>query len=316
MLRVGRGGPRWREALGGSPVQVRVRDGRVHVTVWLIARPRQRLVPLTDQVQATRSPARSSGCSGWSSAGSRSWSMASGADAPRPRRDRGEDRARSRRAGRRLALAAVFEAEFGQRTADAILERHLATEADPETGALARELVANVVRNRDSLDARITRRGPPIPGRLARPDGPRAAPLRPVRGATLARDAGPGGHCRVGRARQNLLWRSDATAHERRARAGGPRPGCNPSGHPGLRRESVASTYDRLKKIVIEQLGVDEAEVTPEASFVDDLNADSLDLVELIMSLEEEFGTEISDEDAEKIRTVQDAVDYIDERSS
>jgi acyl carrier protein len=73
----------------------------------------------------------------------------------------------------------------------------------------------------------------------------------------------------------------------------------------------VASTYDRLKKIVVEQLGVDEEEVKPEASFVDDLNADSLDLVELIMSLEEEFGTEISDEDAERIRTVGDAVEYI-----
>src|SRR4029077_6432044 len=82
------------------------------------------------------------------------------------------------------------------------------------------------------------------------------------------------------------------------------------------RRESVATTYERLKKIVVEQLGADEDEVKPEASFVDDLNADSLDLGELIMSLEEEFGTEISDEDAEKIRTVQDAVDYIDERSS
>jgi acyl carrier protein len=70
----------------------------------------------------------------------------------------------------------------------------------------------------------------------------------------------------------------------------------------------VATTYERLKKIVVEQLGVDEDEVKPEASFVDDLNADSLDLVELIMSLEEEFGTEI--------RTVQDAVDYIDERAS
>ena len=78
----------------------------------------------------------------------------------------------------------------------------------------------------------------------------------------------------------------------------------------------AASTYDRLKKIVIEQLGVDEEEVKSEASFVDDLNADSLDLVELIMSLEEEFGTEISDEDAERIRTVGDAVEYIDERNT
>jgi len=78
----------------------------------------------------------------------------------------------------------------------------------------------------------------------------------------------------------------------------------------------VASTYDRLKKIVVEQLGVDEEDVKPEASFVDDLNADSLDLVELIMSLEEEFGTEISDEDAERIRTVGDAVEYIDEHAA
>jgi len=76
----------------------------------------------------------------------------------------------------------------------------------------------------------------------------------------------------------------------------------------------TAETYERLKKIVVEQLGVDEEQVTPEASFVDDLNADSLDLVELIMSLEEEFGAEISDEDAEKIRTVQDAVDYVEDK--
>lgn len=78
----------------------------------------------------------------------------------------------------------------------------------------------------------------------------------------------------------------------------------------------TASTYERLKKIVVEQLGVDEEQVVPEASFVDDLNADSLDLVELIMSLEEEFGAEISDEDAERIRTVQDAVDYVEERGT
>jgi acyl carrier protein len=74
------------------------------------------------------------------------------------------------------------------------------------------------------------------------------------------------------------------------------------------------TTFDRLKKIIVEQLGVEEADVTPEAAFVEDLNADSLDLVELIMSLEEEFGMEISDEDAEKIQKVSDAVEYIEER--
>ena len=79
---------------------------------------------------------------------------------------------------------------------------------------------------------------------------------------------------------------------------------------------STSTIYDRLKGLVTEQLGVDEEEVTPEASFVDDLNADSLDLVELIMSLEEEFGLEISDEDAEKIVTVGDAANYIEEHQS
>jgi acyl carrier protein len=78
----------------------------------------------------------------------------------------------------------------------------------------------------------------------------------------------------------------------------------------------LATVFERVRGIVVEQLGVDEDEVTPTASFVDDLNADSLDLVELIMSLEEEFTNdgvelEISDEDAEKIATVQDAVDYL-----
>lgn len=78
----------------------------------------------------------------------------------------------------------------------------------------------------------------------------------------------------------------------------------------------MATVYDRVKKIIVEQLGVEEAEVVPAANFVDDLGADSLDLVELIMSLEEEFSdaskkVEIPDEDAEKIVGVQDAVDYL-----
>jgi acyl carrier protein len=81
----------------------------------------------------------------------------------------------------------------------------------------------------------------------------------------------------------------------------------------------MPTVFERIKKIVVEQLGVEESEVVPSASFVDDLGADSLDLVELIMALEEEFGSpdnkvEIPDEDAEKIVTVQDAIDYIHER--
>lgn len=75
------------------------------------------------------------------------------------------------------------------------------------------------------------------------------------------------------------------------------------------------STLDRVKKVVVEQLDVNEDEVSSTASFVDDLGADSLDVVELVMGLEEEFDVEIPDEDAEKISTVADAVAYIDEKT-
>jgi len=68
---------------------------------------------------------------------------------------------------------------------------------------------------------------------------------------------------------------------------------------------------ERIKEIIMEQLGVDEDQITPEASFIDDLGADSLDTVELVMAFEEEFDVEIPDEDAEKIRTVKDVVEYL-----
>jgi acyl carrier protein len=78
------------------------------------------------------------------------------------------------------------------------------------------------------------------------------------------------------------------------------------------KRKSIMSDVEaRVKSVVVEQLGVDESEVTNAASFVDDLGADSLDTVELVMALEEEFGTEIPDEEAEKITTVQLAIDYV-----
>ena len=73
------------------------------------------------------------------------------------------------------------------------------------------------------------------------------------------------------------------------------------------------STEDRVKTIVVDHLGVEASEVKPEASFIDDLGADSLDIVELVMAFEEEFGVEIPDDAAEKITTVRDAIDYIDQ---
>jgi acyl carrier protein len=77
----------------------------------------------------------------------------------------------------------------------------------------------------------------------------------------------------------------------------------------------MASMEDKVIDIVVEKLGVDRAEVTPDAVFVDDLGADSLDLVELIMAMEEEFGFEIADEEAEKMRTVQDVINFIKART-
>jgi acyl carrier protein len=78
----------------------------------------------------------------------------------------------------------------------------------------------------------------------------------------------------------------------------------------------MSTTFDKVKKIIVEQLGVDESEVTPEASITDDLGADSLDQVELVMAFETEFGIDIPDEEAEKIKTVGDAVKRIEDATA
>ena len=82
-----------------------------------------------------------------------------------------------------------------------------------------------------------------------------------------------------------------------------------------LNEETMSDIAARVKKIVVEHLGVEEAKVTPEANFIDDLGADSLDTVELVMAFEEEFGVEIPDEAAEKITTVKDAISFIEANS-
>jgi acyl carrier protein len=78
----------------------------------------------------------------------------------------------------------------------------------------------------------------------------------------------------------------------------------------------MSETADRVKKIVVEHLGVEGEKVTEDASFIDDLGADSLDIVELVMAFEEEFGVEIPDDAAEKITTVRDAIEYIDQNKA
>ena len=77
----------------------------------------------------------------------------------------------------------------------------------------------------------------------------------------------------------------------------------------------MSSVADKVKKIVVEQLGVSEDQVTPEAKFIEDLGADSLDVVEMLMALEEEFGSDIPDEDAEKLTNVGDAIKYVESKS-
>ncbi len=95
------------------------------------------------------------------------------------------------------------------------------------------------------------------------------------------------------------------------------RQGLSPAGtETKPMRTTMADVAPRVKKIVVEHLGVEESKVTPEANFIDDLGADSLDTVELVMAFEEEFGVEIPDEAAEKIQTVQNAIEFIEKNAA
>ncbi len=94
--------------------------------------------------------------------------------------------------------------------------------------------------------------------------------------------------------------------------------GLNPRGTNFNQTNSMAekSIEEKVKDIIVEQLGVNPEQVTPQASFIEDLGADSLDIVELVMAFEEEFGVEVPDEDAEKLQTVGDVIKYIEDKSS
>jgi acyl carrier protein len=111
-----------------------------------------------------------------------------------------------------------------------------------------------------------------------------------------------------------VRWRATANhAKRRQPRPAGPR---GPELPKQEFQEPMSEIADKVKKIVVEHLGVEESKVTPEASFIDDLGADSLDTVELVMAFEEAFGVEIPEDAAEKISTVKDAIEYIEKQKA
>jgi transcription antitermination factor NusB/acyl carrier protein len=242
------------------------------------------------------------------------------------------------RRARQLALESLYEAETSDHSAIAVFERQLA-DASAEDGGVGkakpsrygRELMEGVIDRRDDLDSYIQAAATTYPvDTLAIVDRnilrlaiwelltDNSAPVGAVvnEAVELAhRYGGDSSPAFVNGVLRTVSERiTAAKAAEPEPQDAAPETNSNPN--PSGALPTVATVFERVRAIVVEQLGVEEDEVLPGASFVDDLNADSLDLVELIMSLEEEFSAnggelEISDEDAEKIATVQDAVDYL-----
>jgi transcription antitermination factor NusB/acyl carrier protein len=239
---------------------------------------------------------------------------------------------------RQIALKSLYESETSEHSAEEAFERQLseaikhdAAVGKQRPGAYGRALLAGVAEERTALDDYIQQAATQYPvDTLAIVDRNilRLAiwelltdPAAPV--AAVVNEAVELAHRYGGESSPAFVNGVLRTVSERiiaaRAANSEPQdaapPQLNSTFQPGA-LPTVATVFERVRAIVVEQLGVEEDEVVPGASFVDDLNADSLDLVELIMSLEEEFSAdagelEISDEDAEKIATVQDAVDYL-----
>lgn len=241
------------------------------------------------------------------------------------------------RRARYLVLEALYESEASNHDAMSAYRRRVReTEAeDPQVAAPKRvrwseRLLGGVQERQEEIDGYIAEAAPQFPVaslpvvdrnilRLAIWEllSDNSAPIAAVVNEAVELAHRYGGESSPGFV--NGVLRTISTKIQA-ARAATPpeEPAAEPQTHQ--EKQNVATVFERVRAIVVEQLGVDEEEVVPNASFVDDLNADSLDLVELIMSIEEEFGTdiggelEIPDEDVEKIQTVQDAVDYLKDK--
>ncbi len=241
------------------------------------------------------------------------------------------------RKARQLALESLYESETSDHPGIEVFERQLASAAESDAGVArdkpstyGRQLLEGVIDRRDDLDSYIQQAATTYPvDTLAIVDRnilrlaiwelltDNSAPVGAVvnEAVELAhRYGGDSSPAFINGVLRTVSERiTAAKAAESEPQVAETQTNLIPN-EPGA-LPTVATVFERVRAIVVEQLGVEEDEVLPAASFVDDLNADSLDLVELIMSLEEEFSSgtelEISDEDAEKIATVQDAVDYL-----
>ena len=225
----------------------------------------------------------------------------------------------TRRQARETALQSLYEYDTAHHDPEDVLQRHSEERhLDPRVVAYAQELLRGVRAHEAEIDALIQEAAPEWPiAQMARID---KNVLRLAIYEILYNNAVPVRAAINEAVELAKLYGSDASSRfvngvlgaivNRSQGLSSPSPA---SEEPVMTTMSKDDILAKLRPVIAEQLGVDEGEVREDASFTDDLNADSLDLVELIMSLEEQFGLQISDEEAEKLTTVGEAVDYIQE---